>query len=126
MKSKKLQPPDFTQKLSKFMVQETFRILEFQEKEKGIEFYRVLSQQYLAKMIAAIVFKSLKDRPEHIKNNEEMADYSVKNFKDLKNEIQEAVAQGFQGAMSTYSGNHVEYYCQIKILPETKNPGMVC
>jgi len=71
------------------------------------------------------VYAELNERDKSLKTKEEMLNFAMKNFAALKVSIQESVAAGFQGAVSTFSGQQVDYYCQVKPIPEPINKRMI-
>lgn len=82
---------------------------------------RELSMTFLASFIGSIVYAVLKEKPVKSKDMKDALDFTANNFLELKIGMQNAMAAGFQGAMQEYSGKSVEYYCQVKTVPEPVN-----
>lgn len=76
----------------------------------------IFASQFIAAFVAARACRSLSvdpQVPEH-----KRYDASSKAFLGYLNQTSEAVSAGFTAAMSQFSGQTVEYYCQIKLVPE--------
>lgn len=81
---------------------------------------------FLAKFTGTVLFKSLTDEvPDVYKKREDVAKYVIKNFSDTKMAVQEAVAAAFTGAVQTYSGQPIEYYCQVKPVGPAANKELI-
>ncbi len=106
--------------LTKHLVAE---ILAITKKEAGEDeiLEKDLGINFVAAFIGAVVYKTLRERPVHIKTREEMLTHTTKSFAETKLKIQDAVAAGFQGAMQTYTKQSIDYYCQVKTIPPAFN-----
>lgn len=87
----------------------------------GDEFANQLMTEFLARFVGAVVFKTLTDRPKKKMGHNDLEEFCLNKFNDIKIRIQDANASAFQGAMNTYTGNKMEYYCTIKLLPPVAN-----
>lgn len=103
---------------SAFMADETLKILRLNTEKRGPEVGRALCIHFLARIMTSTVLESLHMRLENPKTEEDALKYNQKCFAELKTQIQDAVSLSFQTAMSHYTGRQVEYYCQIKPIPE--------
>lgn len=106
---------------SAFMAEETLKILRGHTEKRGREVGRALCIHFLSRVLATTVLDTLKDRKEDAKSEKEQYDFSKKQFLDLKVQVQDAVALSFQTALSHFTGRQVEYYCQIKPIPDAIN-----
>lgn len=104
--------------LAQQLVCETFKLLDILEKQSGAG---QLPSKFLACFIGALVFRQLSAKLPSSMGQEEKYKIACKNFTNVKSAAQDAVAAGFSGAMSSYSGMSVEYYCQVKAVPEAAN-----
>lgn len=92
----------------------------------GAEYKYELALHFLANMLGASVFKLLQEVPAMNKKGEKLSkkertQLSLDNYATFKRGAQDAIAYGFQTALSTYSGMNVEYYCKITPVPEAKS-----
>lgn len=83
-----------------------------------------LHVNFIARFIGAYVYQALMQKPEKPCSKDDLLKFTRENFKASKQAIQDAVSAAFTGAMNTFSGKTVEYYCQVKVVPEVK--GKVC
>lgn len=118
------QNPDFQKWADNYcqeIVNATFRLFAAQARNRGGgNTARFLAMLFLAKFVGSIVLSVLNEKPSTT-SEEENYKHSVKTFSDIKLKIQEAVAAGFTGAMTVFTGHQVEYYSQIKTVPEAAN-----
>ena len=86
------------------------------------EFKEVYTQA-LAKTVSGLVYGSLIEPPRKVVQEGKKAHikWMESSFLDAKARIQAAVAAGFQGAIKAYSDMDVEYYCEVKLVPEPLN-----
>jgi hypothetical protein len=77
---------------------------------------RRFSANFVGQYIEHLVMDALHDYPKDGTKNEQMkAVYA--NFKDVKAELEQQVANAFVRAMEGYSKMDIDYYCQIKAEP---------
>lgn len=107
---------DWISAYSKTMALELIGLIDGQRKEKGDLVGKALTLQFLAAFTAASVVRSLGNQREG--TSAEQFEAASKGFLEHKVSVQDAVAAGFSGAMREYSGKSVDYYCQIKVVPE--------
>lgn len=101
-----------------------YQLFEEERNKVGADNYKHLTATFLAGFISALVFRSLAYMPEGIKSDKDKCNYAMESFGDLKVRVQEAVAAGFAGGMRTWSGKDVDYFCQVKVVPEPINKEM--
>jgi hypothetical protein len=106
---------------SHHMVGEVFRFLKARSDEQGLTFANALSKAFVKAYIGAILFDALKRTAESTAGQAEQADKVITHFAQVKAEIQEAIALGFQDAMQGFTRQPVEYYCQVNPIPEMKS-----
>lgn len=97
---------------------ENFKFLDraligYSEKE-----IRYVSVSLLNKFFGALIYRTLVEPKTLNQSALEHEQYVMKNMGDLKNQIQDCIANSFQEAMGAFTGQPVEYYCQIKVVPE--------
>lgn len=74
----------------------------------------------LATLVRSLALRSMMEPGDvrKCKSVEELHKLTQDSFATMKFSIQEAVALGFTDAMSSYAGKHLEYFCQVKTVPE--------
>lgn len=110
-----------SEKLSKELTVETFKFIDGVLKAYGEKEVRYAACDLVATFVGSLIYRTLTE-PRTL--NVSPLDHEqrvMKNVGELKSQIQEAVAQAFQNSMSAFSGNYVEYYCQIKPAPNPPN-----
>lgn len=71
-----------------------------------------------------MVYKALTRKPskgEGKMSKKDQLQFAHNNFKTAKRELEEAMGAAFGSAMQTFSGQPVDYYCQVKIVPPAVN-----
>lgn len=103
----------------KVLVTSTFKILNARKSTRSnIEMQPEL--YFLSLYIKAMVDGSLRDKIP-TKSKEERYQAIKDSFEKTKFSIQEAIAIAFQTSMRNHANTPVEYYCQIKPVPEPVN-----
>jgi len=109
---------DKSDQLALELVTETFKLIDGQG---GVASTQV-AVNFLARFAGTLVYRSLKQQaPTTCKTPEEMVQFTGRNFAGMKVCVQEAISAAFSGAMKTYAGQDIEYYCQVKPVPEPLN-----
>lgn len=118
----KVSVEEWSLKYSKYLTSEIFRIMDSQLKEKETGVAQGVLINFLASYIGTLVYRSLTDFPEGLQEDKEaLYESTMESYGELKQDIQNAIAVGFHEAMSTYANKYVEYYCEVKIVPEPVN-----
>lgn len=104
-----------------YLVDEMCKIFNAQEASKGQDYARTLIAYMVSGIIASSIHRALISKPPGEITKQEAYDYVSGNFKQMKVSIQEAVAVGFEVAMMEYTKQPVEYYCQVKTVPNQMN-----
>lgn len=107
--------------LAELLTAENFRIIESRLRAYGSREIRYAASTVLCRFVGALVYKTLVEQPAINQTKPDHEAYVLKNTAELKAQLQDAVALGFQHAMSAFSGQTIEYYCQIKVVPEPNN-----
>jgi hypothetical protein len=81
---------------------------------------RVL-MNFLHSLVGTMVYQALSIPPNPNEDREEQLKFVENNYKLMKTNIQNAVGEAFKEAMQAYSGKSMDYYCQIKALPDPIN-----
>jgi hypothetical protein len=108
-----------TESFSRYNTRAIFEQLEVEEYKHGEGYSEELIIDFLAGFMSASVYKIMDDNrrtPPASLGETKMSELEV--LLRLRERIQQAVSAGFQGAIQTYSGNKIEYYCQIYPVPE--------
>lgn len=106
--------------VSQLMVRECFRVMSKQGKEG--ELVRYVAKEFLYNFIGNLAMQTLEEGPpKKDPSKKEELDFVLGSFSSLKDQIQSSVGQAFGDAMSDFTGQDVEYYCQIKPIPEPTN-----
>ena len=100
---------------AQLMVQNMFQFLEGRRREQGDLFAALLLQAFLANTVEVTVLNTLQSIPSEAPDAYQRA---MKGFQDIKHVVQEAVALGFGKSLTAFTGRPVEYYCQVKPVPE--------
>lgn len=79
-----------------------------------------MSGQFLSAFVAGAVTKVIKPT-DLLLTKEEQHALAVQRYKQMKSVIQDAVASGFDAAMTAYTRQPMHYYCQVKPTPESAN-----
>jgi hypothetical protein len=101
---------------SKYLTLHIFQFLADERVRSGEEFSEKLAFNFLASFVASLGAGYLNadygDLP-----SKEMQQAIMDGFLEFKQNLQDAVASGVSGAMTVYSGQSVDYYCQVKLVP---------
>lgn len=103
-----------------------YYLFEEQSEDVGVENHRTMMITFLAGFISAVIYRSLAVIPADLTNKKAKEAYVEASFADMKGQIMEAVAAGFTGGVKSWSGQTVDYYCQVKVTPEPTNKDTPC
>lgn len=96
----------------------TFKTIDKESNGLGNDAVMFMSTMFLARFVGGLIYRALNEKKSLNLVGETQEDFTLRNINNLKNQVQEAVASGFQNAMSAFSGQPLEYYCQIKPVPD--------
>lgn len=116
---------EWCEKFTSDLATEVYYALEDQLEMVGDDAYNAMLAQFLSGYVATICYRSLACMPEDLVDKKEQYEYAKKSFAAMKTRIQDAVSSGVSGGMKTWSGRMVDYYCQIKVVPEPVNKEMI-
>lgn len=112
---------EWQEKFSTHLLKVVFKCIADEEKNRGEEFADNLGTAFIAGFVGSLVHHVLARRPPVGTSKQKTYEYVAAQYADIKSNIEGAVAAGFSGSLSKYSGKEVEYYCQVKIVPEPIN-----
>lgn len=121
MTDKILTLDEWTQEFSEPVVAEVLLVLETEEDRMDCR--GELVRAFLASFVGAVIYRALISATDEVTDKRQRLSVAMNEYALVKENIQDAVAAGFSGAMSTLSKKEVEYYCQVKPLPEAANEG---
>ncbi len=110
----------FCLQFSTLLVGKVGSFIKEKERQYGEEMARVLMRQFIAAVIGSALYTKLMERPKDL-DQDEMLQHNMDTFASAKADVQSAVAAAFQGALTKYTGQEVEYYCTIKPVPAPIN-----
>lgn len=111
---------DTSDQLAATLVTETYKLIDAQGAISS-----KIAIMFLARFVGTLLYRSLAaPSPDSCKTKEAKSNFTLQNFAKVKAAVQEAIAAGFSGAMHTYVGEPMEYYCQVKPVgpPVNKEP----
>ena len=111
----------WSEDLANDMVTRTMKYIDSTVEKKGGDTEaaaQFLCLMFIARFIGVMLFRCLsRDGKPQLTRDEEYKQ-TTKSMGMLKAHIQEAVSLGFSGAMTTFTGKQIDYYCQIRPVPE--------
>lgn len=113
-------PQDFNlwaETFSQMITDETFKLIEGRSR-KNLDAIKFVASMFVARFVGTLVFRTLTEPSALRTSKKDQEAFTNKNFLELKMSVQNAVAAGFQNAVSQFSGSTMEYYCLIKPVPE--------
>lgn len=105
-------------------VEYVFQTAQHLEDAQGYEHSSVFLSSFLAAVITNLVVVTLDSCPDELMDSEERNEFATTNFQHLKQEIENVVGFSFRKGMKIFSGQHIDYYCEISLMPDAvnKNP----
>lgn len=110
-RSKKKDFQEYASDLGELMSEDVFKMIERQTGTNK-EAAKYIQAMFVSRFVQMVVASALEEN-KHVSDKE-----LLKVMSETKMALQNAVAAGFQNAMTEFSGRQVEYYCQIKVVPE--------
>ncbi len=77
-----------------------------------------VTSMFLASFLQLLVQKALQEIPDNVFTPDELFHFSKLGLAETKVLVQNSIAAGFQKATSNFTGQDVEYYCQVRVVPE--------
>lgn len=91
------------------------------EKILGPKLAQDIYYHVVAGVVGAAAHSALTKNTKLAKVKKKTYEETKNDFVEAKSKIQEAVSAGVTAAMKTFSGQNIEYYCQIKVVPPVAN-----
>lgn len=111
----------------KQMVSEVMKFIETTGAKHGKDGVRLLTAAFLASYVATTMYKVLSSQiPKELKSDKEKADHTRDKYINLKTDVQNAVAAGLTEAMYKLTSRKIEYYCQLKAVPDEPANKLPC
>lgn len=111
--NKELTVTEYVTHFSKTLTTEIFSLLDADEKKLNKPVRTQVVHSLVGSLIATEVYRILNKTGDGL-TKEEMATRVIKDFQTIKNSLQEIIAAAFTGAMGSYSGKDIDYYCKIQ------------
>jgi hypothetical protein len=111
---------EYREAVAKHLLEKIFKLLLTEEQKYGNVFVLKVVDKLVTGIIGGMLYRELTMTPPLLEK-EEQYEFTKAAFSKYKSGVQEAVALAFQGAMTQWSGKSVEYYCQVKPVPEPTN-----
>lgn len=102
-----------------FIAQESLKLVETTGKPKKL--VKELSLKLLHFYVKSIIKNSLTEYTNLNLDKKDAYDFTIKNFTDVKFQIQGEVAMAFEAAAREFSGRSIDYYCKISAIPDPIN-----
>jgi len=99
------------------MVEEVLSLTNEQVKLYGAEFGHTARLNVIASLVSSMVYKELTYEPKS-KLLSLATEECHRAYTQVKSDIQEAVASGFEGAVMAWRGDSPEYYCVVEVEPD--------
>lgn len=81
---------------------------------------RRLAARFVGYFVEFIVKETLMHKTILKFTKNQQYEFATQNFRELKKDLEQEIAFGMARAMSEMGGSEIEYYCQIKLVPEVK------
>lgn len=114
----------FAAQFAKENTAELIKQLSHHEAKYGASVAEDLTINFLSSFVASAVYKALTDKPnDRVFYNDDYEErdpskQAIETLARIKAKIQHGVAVGFQGALKSFAGHDIEYYCNILPIPE--------
>lgn len=119
-------PNPEVERFAKKTVSELCKLFDVWSEDKGEEFVDGVAASILQRYLFVVILQSLNKRPDHRLelSKEQLNVFVQENYANTKLRMQDAIATGFQMAFTEFTGNMVDYYCQVFPVadPVNKNP----
>ncbi len=102
---------EWTQIFIRTVVIENIKLLSDEEKRLGPQYRGHLFSSFLASYVGALAYTPLNSTKS----------VTSKSFLMIKSIVEEAVSAGFTGAVAQALTDKLEFYCQVKTVPEPQS-----
>lgn len=110
----------WTQTFAEKMAVETLRIFTAQGTKYGADVTKELTMKFVSEVTKALLLTILKGDGSEI-GPVYKAEAIIADFKSTRRAMASKIGDAFSSAMTEFSGHHVDYYCEINIVPEPTN-----
>lgn len=115
----------YIEEFASMMAVESYKLIKLESKNNKNKVDRDISTKFLKHFIKKIVFDSLTELTNKNMSSKEAYTVTKASFLDIKVKIQEEVARGFEEAFLHYTGQQIDYYCDVRVIPEPINKEMI-
>jgi transketolase len=115
-KNQDLMLNSWVEEISGYVSEETHKLIKNVGEVKKAE--ERIATKFVKFYVSEAVLNALKASQGTDMDNEEAYEFTKEKFKDIKEELQSEISQGFELAFKLFSGKSPEYYCQIRMVPE--------
>ncbi len=112
----KITPEELMSECSRYLTLHILQFLTDERERSGEEFAERLAFNFLASYIASLGAGFLNADYSH-STGKEKERLVMDGFLEFKQSVQDSVAAGMSGCMTAYSGQPIDYYCQLKVVP---------
>jgi hypothetical protein len=109
---------EWVDNFTSYIAAENIKLIRSYGADKGDKALKKLYVSFLKNYLENVVLGVLTDYPKEMMDDREIYEYVSGHFKDLKYNIQIEIADAFNDAMAKFSGHYMDYYCEIKPVPE--------
>lgn len=99
------------------LVLETMKLLNV----RGEACRKEAVKTFLARFVGFALYQALMEKPDGPCGPKELHKFTKDNFNEAKLAVQDSISAAFTGAMKTFTGKRLEYYCQVKTVGEPIN-----
>jgi hypothetical protein len=103
------------------VAQESIKLLKAYGSSKANKHKVDLLKQFLVSYVKLIVYHAVAKLPDTILSEKDSFKFARENYKSIKIDIQDAVADGFQQAIVPFANADVDYYCNISTVGDPIN-----
>jgi len=113
---------NWVEEFSKFIADESYKLVKTVGRPKGSKTSKALSTKFLKAYVQSLVYDALTEH-KPVNGLTPMRAFALtkQNLTVVRHNIQDEVAAGFEAALNKFSGQSVEYYVTINESPEPKN-----
>jgi len=109
---------EWVDNFTSYIAAENLKLIRSYGADKGDKALKKLYVSFLKNYLETVILAVLSDYPKEMMDDKEIYEYVSGHFKDLKYDIQNEIALAFNDAVSKFSGQYLDYYCEIKPIPE--------
>lgn len=103
------------------IISQVYHALREEEDGLGPACKELFTGMFISGFVAALVFDALTQLKPPKTSALKKFEMTTRDFNEVKLKIQESVADGFSRAFKEFTGKGVDYYCQVRAIPEPTN-----